>query len=40
MQGDNACRVFFAKENTTNTTVTYGVLKTKAYSIYTEVVNP
>jgi len=40
VQGDNSCRVFFAKENTTNTTVTYGVLKTKAYSIYTEVVNP
>ena len=40
VQGDNACRVFFAKENTTNTTVTYGVLKTKTYSIYTEVVNP
>ena len=37
---DNSCQVFFAKQYTSQKSVTYGTFSTKRYYIYTEVVDP
>jgi len=37
---DNSVQVFFARQETTTRTVTYGTLTRRHYHIYTEVVNP
>ncbi len=40
VQPDNSVQVFFAKETISNQNMTYGTVKIRNYSIYTEVVNP
>lgn len=37
---DNACRVYFAKENTATRKVTAGEVSSRQYRLHTEVVNP